>query len=399
MLRDKKIILGVTGSIAAFKVPPLIRLLTKEGAHVQVVMTEGAKDFVTPLTLSTLSGHPVLSRPFNPEDGEWTSHVELGLWADAFLIAPVTANTIGKMANGIADNLLMTTYLSAKCPVFFAPAMDLDMFKHPSTTNNIKKLQEYGNILIAPTEGELASGLCGAGRMEEPEEIISLLNEHFSKGWDFAGKKIMVSAGPTHEAIDPVRFIGNHSSGLMGFAIAEEFAERGGEVILVSGPSALTTTNESIHRIDVQSAEQMHQECIKHAAESDIVVMTAAVADYTPEVVASEKIKKGDGEISIKLKKTPDILAEIGATKNDNQFIVGFALETENQIANAEKKLERKNLDLIVLNSPRDEGAAFGVETNKVTMISRNKERFEYELKLKFDVAIDIVNKIRELSF
>lgn len=398
MLKDKKIILGVTGSIAAFKVPSLIRLLTKEGAQVQVVMSEGAKDFVTPLTLSTLSGHPVLSIPFNPEDGEWTSHVELGLWADLMLIAPVTANTLAKMANGIADNLLLTTYLSAKCPVFFAPAMDLDMFKHPSTSANILKLQEYGNTLIAPTEGELASGLCGAGRMQEPEEIVALLNAHFSKGWDFAGKKILVTAGPTHEAIDPVRFIGNHSSGLMGFAIAEEFADRGGEVVLISGPTKLNISNESIQRIDVISAEEMYRECQAHSSDCDIIVMAAAVADYTPKLVSEEKIKKSSENLEISLQKTTDILAEIGKTKKEGQFLVGFALETENELDNAKKKLEKKNLDLIVLNSPNDEGAAFGVETNKVTMINREKEIFEYGLKLKFDVAIDIVNKINDLS-
>jgi phosphopantothenoylcysteine decarboxylase/phosphopantothenate--cysteine ligase len=398
MLKNKKIILGVTGSIAAFKIPALIRLLTKEGAQVQVVMTPMAHDFVTPLTLSTLSGHPVLTASFNPDDGEWTSHVELGLWADAMLIAPVTANTLGKMATGIADNLLLTTYLSAKCPVFFAPAMDLDMYRHPSTAISIAKLQEYGNMLIAPTEGELASGLCGAGRMEEPENIVAVLREYFAKGWDFAGKKVLVSAGPTYEAIDPVRYIGNHSSGLMGFAIADEFADRGAEVTLVSGPSACETANDSIERIDVVNAREMYDACMREFAEADIIVMAAAVADYTPVDPATGKIKKEGEELLLKLKKTDDILAEMGRKKSNDQFLVGFALETDNMLANAEQKLTRKNLDLIILNSPNDEGAAFGVETNKVIMISKDKNRVEYDLKLKLDVAIDIVDMIKDLE-
>ena len=398
MLKDKKIIIGVSGSIAAYKIPSLIRLLLKEGAMVQVIMTPSARDFLTPLTLATLSGHPVLTEPFNSEDGEWTSHVELGLWADMMLIAPLTANTLGKMANGIADNLLLTTYLSAKCPVFFAPAMDLDMYKHPSTAANTKKLLDYGNHMIAPTEGELASGLCGAGRMEEPENILQILKDHFVKEWDFAGKKIMVTAGPTHEAIDPVRFIGNQSSGLMGFAIADVFAERGGEVSLITGPSSLETNEESINRIDVVSADEMHDACMKNFEDADIIVMAAAVADFTPESVADEKIKKSDAEMIVKLKPTVDILSEMGKKKKAGQFLTGFALETENQLANAEKKLENKNLDLIVLNSPKDEGAAFGVETNKVILITKEKERIDYGLKLKHDVAIDIVDKIRELA-
>jgi len=398
MLKDKKIVLGISGSIAAYKIPALIRLLVKEGALVQVVMTPAARDFVTPLTLATLSGHPVLTEPFNHENGEWNSHVELGLWADLMLMAPLSANTLGKMANGIADNLLLTTYLSAKCPVFFAPAMDLDMYKHPSTSENIKKLVDFGYHFISPAEGELASGLCGEGRMEEPENIVQIVKEHFVREWDFAGKKIMVTAGPTHEAIDPVRFIGNHSSGLMGFAIANEFAERGGEVTLVTGPTALNSNDESIRRIDVVNARDMHDACKLHFDDADIVVMTAAVADFTPENVADEKIKKSDEEMTIKLKPTVDILSEMGKKKSDGQFLAGFALETENLIANAEGKLKRKNLDLIVLNSPRDAGAAFGVETNKVTLITKKGEMTELELKLKHDVAIDIVDKIRELT-
>ena len=397
MLKDKKIIIGVTGSIAAYKVSPLIRLLIKEDAIVQLIMTPAAHDFVTPLTLATLSGQPVLTEPFNPEDGDWTSHVELGLWADLVLIAPATANTLAKMAGGIADNLLLTTYLSAKCPVFFAPAMDLDMYRHPTTKQNIEKLQSFGNHLIAPTEGELASGLCGAGRMEEPENIVSILKEFFTKGWDFPGKKVLVTAGPTYEAIDPVRFIGNHSSGLMGFAIANEFAERGGDVTLISGPTALDAA-EGIRFVGVTSADEMHAACMENFEETDIIVMTAAVADYTPESVADEKIKKSADEMVLKLKPTKDILAEMGKNKKPGQFLVGFALETEDAVANAEKKLKNKKLDLIVLNSPKDEGAAFGVETNKVTMITKDFQQTKYDLKLKLDVAIDIVDKIKELS-
>lgn len=397
MLKDKKIIIGVTGSIAAYKVSPLVRLLIKEDAIVQVIMTPAAHDFVTPLTMATLSGQPVLTEPFNPVDGDWTSHVELGLWADLMLIAPATANTLAKMAGGIADNLLLTTYLSAKCPVFFAPAMDLDMYRHPTTKQNIEKLQSFGNQLIAPTEGELASGLCGAGRMEEPENIISILKEFFTKGWDFPAKKIMVTAGPTFEAIDPVRFIGNHSSGLMGFAIANEFAERGGDVTLISGPTALNAA-EGINLVGVTSADEMHKACMENFEEADIIVMTAAVADYTPESVAEEKIKKSGDEMVLKLKPTKDILAEMGKNKKPGQFLVGFALETEDAVANAEKKLKNKKLDLIVLNSPKDEGAAFGVETNKVTLITKDFQQTKYDLKLKLDVAIDIVDKIKELS-
>jgi phosphopantothenoylcysteine decarboxylase/phosphopantothenate--cysteine ligase len=398
MLKNKKIIIGISGSIAAYKIPSLIRLLVKEGAVVQVVMTPAARDFVTPLTLSTVSGNPVLVDSFNKDNGEWTSHVELGLWADLMLVAPLSANTLAKMATGTADNLLLTTYLSARCPVFFAPAMDLDMYKHPTTTANIKKLVEYGNHLIAPAEGELASGLCGEGRMEEPENIVKLIEEYFSSEWDFAGKKVLVTAGPTHEAIDPVRFIGNQSSGLMGFAIADVFAQRGGIVTLVTGPTALKSTEEGIERVDVVSAEEMNIACMKHFKDSDIIVMAAAVADYTPEIVAEEKIKKSEKFKSLKLKPTVDILASMGEKKRKDQFLAGFALETEKQLDNARKKLQNKNLDLIVLNSPKDSGAAFGFETNKVTIITRANKRFDYELKLKHDVAMDIVDKIRDLT-
>ncbi|MDT8393514.1 MAG: bifunctional phosphopantothenoylcysteine decarboxylase/phosphopantothenate--cysteine ligase CoaBC [Bacteroidales bacterium] len=398
MLKNRKIIIGITGSIAAYKIPLLIRLLGREGALVQVIMTPAARDFVTPLTLSTLSGNAVLTEAFNREDGEWNSHIELGLWADLMLIAPLTANTLAKMAGGIADNLLLTTYLSARCPVFFAPAMDLDMYKHPSTAANIKKLTAYGNHLIAPAEGALASGLCGEGRMEEPDNILRIIKDYFTAEWDFAGKKILVTAGPTHEAIDPVRYIGNHSSGQMGFAIADVFARRGGEVTLITGPTSLNCTEDGINRIDVVSAAEMHAACLKHFTDADITVMAAAVADYTPDKVAGEKIKKSGQAKNIQLKPTNDILAEMGKKKRKDQFLTGFALETENQIANAEMKLQNKNLDLIVLNSPRDHGSAFGVETNKVTLITRNKKRYGYELKLKYDVAMDIVDKIRELA-
>ncbi len=395
MLRDKKIILGITGSIAAYKTPALVRLLVKQGAHVQVVMTPAARDFVTPLTLSTLSGYPVLCEPFDRESGEWTSHVGLGLWADMMLIAPLSANTLGKMAGGIADNLLLTTYLSAKCPVFFAPAMDLDMYKHPTTKQNITRLREFGNHLIEPAEGELASGLCGEGRMEEPENIVKVLEEYCRKEWDLAGKRVLVSAGPTYENIDPVRFVGNYSSGKMGYAIATEFAERGASVTLVSGPSSLKAPDD-IRFIPVRSAEEMYVACMEHFKEADIVVMAAAVADYTPATPKDEKIKKTGGELLLSLRKTTDILAEMGKQKKD-QFLAGFALETEDQLANAKDKLKRKNLDLIVMNSPRDEGAGFGTETNKVTLITREQEVIPLELKLKYDVAIDVVDKIRDM--
>jgi len=397
MLKDKKIIIGVTGSIAAYKVAPLIRLLTKEGAIVQVIMTPAAHDFITPLTLSTLSGQPVLTESFNPEDGDWTSHVALGLWADVMLVAPASANTLAKMAGGVADNLLLTTYLSAKCPVFYAPAMDLDMYKHPTTSSNIEKLQSYGNHLIEPTEGELASGLCGAGRMEEPENIVEILKDFFTRGWDFPGKKILVTAGPTYENIDPVRFIGNYSSGLMGYGIAAEFARRGGDVTLISGPSNQEDP-ENVNVIRVNSASEMHEACMAHFHDADIIVMAAAVADYTPQSPAGEKIKKSKGEMLIRLKPTADILGEMGEKKKKGQFLVGFALETENEQENARDKVKKKNLDLIVLNSLKDEGAGFGGQTNKVSMITGSMEQFDFDLKLKLDVAIDIVDKIKELT-
>lgn len=397
VLKGKKIIIGITGSIAAFKIPLLIRLLVKEGAEVQVILTENARDFVTPLTISTLSKRPALTFPFNEKDGTWNSHVDMGLWADALLVAPASAATLSKMVSGMADNLLVTTYLSAKCPVFFAPAMDLDMFRHPSTTENINRLVKRGDLLIEPQTGELASGLSGAGRMEEPEQITEVLKKYFRKGDDFAGKNFLVTAGPTWEAIDPVRFIGNHSSGLMGYAIAEEAANRGARVTLISGPTHLQTNVSEIQRIDVISAAEMHQAVIENFDHADVAIMSAAVADFTPQEVAIEKIKKHQNPDTIKLKPTVDILAEMGERKNQGQLLVGFALETENALENAVQKLNNKNLDLIVVNSLRDKGAGFGVSTNKVTLIDKNKQQFEVELKPKKEVAADILDRIISL--
>ncbi len=393
MLRGKNILIGITGSIAAFKVPLLIRLLKKEGANVKVVMTKCATDFVTPLTLSTLSQQPVLIEPYNKVDGSWHSHVEWGRWADLFIIAPASANTLAKMANGIADNLLSTCYLAAKCPVFFAPAMDLDMFYHPTTAKNIKILQSYGNRLIEPQTGELASGLTGAGRMEEPDVIMQIINDHFGKQRDLEGKNVLVTAGPTHEAIDPVRFIGNHSSGLMGYALAEEAAQRGANVTLVSGPVNISTQNPSVNLIKVITASQMLDECNKAFEQSDLVIMAAAVADYTPETLATEKIKK-KGSLSLNLKATTDILASMGSKKKKGQFLVGFALETENEKVNAVKKLNNKNLDLIVLNSLNDKGAGFGTDTNKVTMIFSDKTEIATGTLPKTTIATLIINQI-----
>ena len=397
MLKGKKIAIGITGSIAAYKIPLLVRLLKKEGAEVQILMTDIAKDFVTPLTLSALSENPVLSEPYDYETGSWNSHIELGNQVDLYLIAPLTANTMAKMAHGIADNLVLTTYLAAKCPVFFAPAMDLDMFKHPSTQKNIKVLQSYGNHLISPNEGELASGLCGAGRMEEPEIIFEIINNFFKKKTQLSNKKILVTAGPTHEAIDPVRFIGNHSSGVMGYAIAEELACRGADVELISGPTALSVFSPRITKTDVVSAEDMYDACINKFSECDIAVMSAAVADYTPEKIENSKIKKNTTDLSLKLKATKDILAQLGKQKKDNQILVGFALETDNELNNAKKKLKNKNLDFIVLNSLKDKGAGFKHKTNKISIIDNNGNISDFDLKDKKQVAIDIVDKIVEL--
>ena len=394
MLTGKKIVLGVCGSIASYKAAHLVRLLLKAGAEVQVVMTKDALSFITPLTLATLSKKPVLIDYFVPETGEWNNHVDLGLWADILLIAPASANTLGKMATGICDNLLLATYLSAKCPVYFAPAMDLDMWKHPSTVQNVTQLQSYGNILIQPNAGELASGLIGEGRMAEPEEIIALLQQELKKKLPLAGKKALVTAGPTYEAIDPVRFIGNHSSGKMGFAIAEELYRLGAEVTLISGPTALSLYSKAIKHIDVVSADDLLKATLSEFGEADITVMSAAVADYKPELVAEQKIKKKDREFSLNLIKTTDILAELGKKKRANQLLVGFALETENEVAHASEKLKRKNLDLIVLNSLNDEGAGFKSDLNKITILDKQLNSETFVLKPKNEVAQDICRKI-----
>ncbi|MBN2174924.1 MAG: bifunctional phosphopantothenoylcysteine decarboxylase/phosphopantothenate--cysteine ligase CoaBC [Bacteroidales bacterium] len=398
MLKGKKILIGVTGSIAAFKIPVLVRLLKKEGAEVRLILTDTAKDFVTPLTLSTLSEHPVENVFYNSEDGSWHSHIELGNWADVYLVAPVTATTLGKMANGIADNLLTATYLAAKCPVFFAPAMDLDMFRHPTTKINIEKLVSYGNYLIEPKEGELASGLIGAGRMEEPEEIVKILDGFFQKKKDFKGKKVLITAGPTFENIDPVRFIGNYSSGKMGYALAEEFADRGANVDLVSGPVSIHMINQRVSLTNVISAQEMYDEVTGRFEKSDITIMAAAVADYTPEGTGKEKIKKKEKGLTLKLIPTKDILKKLGQSKRKNQLLVGFALETENELENARTKLKNKNLDLIVLNSLKDKGAGFSHDTNKITILDSSGKLESFGLKSKREVARDIVNKILSLS-
>lgn len=394
MLKGKHIILGVTGSIAAYKAATLTRLLVKEGASVKVVMTPLAKEFITPLTMATLSKSPIMVDFYNPENGDWNSHVDLGLWADLYLIAPASANTIGKMAGGIADNLLLTTYLSAKCPVMVAPAMDLDMYKHPATQRNLKVLQSFGNIIIEPESGELASGLIGKGRMEEPEKIVSFITAYFARQADFKGKKVVVTAGPTYEKIDPVRFIGNYSSGKMGLAIAEELAGRGAEVVLVCGPVNLKTCHPAIRRVDVESAAQMYEATSSEFAASDVAILSAAVADFTPKEKADHKIKRGKADLLLELSPTKDIAAELGKMKNASQLLVGFALETNDEEVNALSKMQRKNLDMIVLNSLNDKGAGFGVDTNKVTIMDKAGNRTVYELKTKLEVAKDIVDQI-----
>lgn len=398
MLSGKKIVLGVSGSIAAYKSAVLTRLLVKAGADVRVIMTTSAHDFITPLTLSTLSKNPILTHFVKDESGQWNNHVELGMWADALVIAPASANTIAKMANGICDNLLQAVYLSARSPVFVAPAMDLDMLKHPSTHSNILKLISCGNNLIEPGFGELASGLVGTGRMAEPEEIIVHLEKHFSEK-KLKGKKALVTAGPTHEAIDPVRFIGNNSSGKMGFAVAEALAREGAAVKLVSGPTSLLTTHPNIEVKKVTSAEEMYQACRDFFSLSDITILSAAVADYRPSVKADQKIKKTESNLSIELTQTTDIAFELGKLKQKGQFIVGFALETENELANAEKKIVSKNFDMIVLNSLNDKGAGFGGDTNKVSIIDRENKVKEFNLKSKQEVANDIVNAIIEKAY
>ena len=396
MMAGKKILLGVTGSIAAYKAAHLIRLLIKQEAEVKVVMTPSALDFITPLTLSTLCRNPVLVTFQKSETGEWNNHVELGLWADAMLIAPASANTLARMAQGLCDNLLLACYLSARCPVFFAPAMDLDMLQHPATQKNIASLIQFGNHQLEPAFGELASGLVGNGRMAEPEEILAQLEHFFSAKKKLLGKKALVTAGPTYEAIDPVRFIGNHSSGKMGFAIAEALAQEGAQVDLVVGPTNQLTHHAGITVHAVTSAEEMFTWCQKLFPSMDITVLSAAVADYKPLNPAGQKIKKGEGNLTLELTKTRDIAAELSKMKKNGQIIVGFALETENEKTNAGKKLVSKNFDLIVLNSLNHKGAGFGHDTNKVEIISRNNGSKEFSLKSKKEVANDIVNAILE---
>jgi phosphopantothenoylcysteine decarboxylase/phosphopantothenate--cysteine ligase len=396
MLGGKNILLGITGGIAAYKTTFLVRLLIKAGANVKVILTESASSFVTPLTLATLSKNAVLSSFVDEENGtvSWNNHVELGLWADIVLIAPATANTLSKMANGTCDNLLMATYLSAKCPVYFAPAMDLDMYKHPSTKATFKKLLSFGNVMIPATSGELASGLVGEGRMAEPEDIVDFLNDHLGKGLPLSGKKVLITAGPTYEAIDPVRFIGNHSSGLMGFELAKNAAKLGAKVFLVSGPSHLSVQHTQIDLVKVTSADEMYKATVALYPEMDIVICAAAVADYRPKLVAEQKIKKTSEEFTITLVKNKDILFSLGEMKKE-QFLVGFALETENEVENAIGKLKRKNLDAIVLNSMNDSGAGFGKLTNKISFIDKNLDIKTFELKTKAEVALDILNEIK----
>lgn len=374
----------------------LARALIKKGAEVQIVITPAGKEFITPLTLSTITSKPVISEFFARRDGTWHSHVDLGLWADAMVIAPATASTIGKMANGIADNMLITTYLSMKTPVFVAPAMDLDMYAHPSTQKNLDTLRSYGNVIIEPAEGELASHLVGKGRMEEPEKIVEVLENFFTEGMDLKGKKIMITAGPTYEKIDPVRFIGNYSSGKMGYALAECCAERGAEVILVSGPVSITEKHPNIRKISVESAEEMYQAAVREFTGSDAAILCAAVADFTPESQSEQKIKREKEDLVLRLKPTHDIAAALGKLKKENQIMVGFALETNDEVEHAKDKLERKNLDFIVLNSLNDKGAGFRHDTNKITIIDKNSVT-EFPLKDKKEVAADIINHLAEI--
>lgn len=391
MLQGKHIVLGITGSIAAYKAAYLLRLLVKKGAEVQVVMTPAAKEFITPVTLSPLSGKPVVSEFFAANDGQWHSHVDLGLWADAMLIAPATAASIGKMAHGVADNMLITTYLSMKAPVFVSPAMDLDMYKHPSTQANLKLLQSYGNHIIEPGFGELASGLEGKGRMEEPEAIVEYLEQYFAQVAEMSGKRVLITAGPTYEKIDPVRFIGNYSSGKMAYALAGECARRGAEVCLISGPVQLETPAGNIQRIDIESADEMYEACMKEFPTCDAGILCAAVADFKPICVADQKIKRGAEDLCIQLTPNQDIAAALGRIKTADQKLIGFALETNNEMSNAQNKLQKKNLDAIVLNSLQDKGAGFRHDTNKVSIISAT-ETLDYPLKHKQEVARDIVD-------
>lgn len=396
-LEGKNIILGITGSIAAYKAAILLRLLVKEGAKVQVVITDAGKEFITPVTLSALSGNPVISGFFGANDGTWNSHVDLGLWADLMLIAPATATTIGKMANGIADNMLVTTYMSAKCPVFVAPAMDLDMFAHPSTQKNISTLKEFGNNIIDPGEGELASGLEGKGRMEEPENIIEIIIDHFNRKKKLQNKTFLVTAGPTFEKIDPVRFIGNYSSGKMGYAIAEELADQGAKVFLLSGPVSVSIKKSGIKVIFVESASEMYTECISKFSVCDGAIMCAAVSDFSPVQTNLNKVKRGKDIWNLELKPTRDIAASLGEAKKDGQLLAGFALETNDEFANAVQKIQKKNLDFIVLNSLNEKGAGFKVDTNKITIIDKSNNQQNFELKSKKEVAADIVEKVISL--
>ena len=391
MLKGKKIVLGITGSIAAYKACYIIRGLVKAGAEVQVVITPAGKEFITPITLSTLTQKPVVSEFFSQRDGTWNSHVKLGLWADAMLIAPCTASTLGKMANGVADNMLVTTYLSMKAPVFIAPAMDLDMYQHPTTQANMDRLRSFGNQIIEPQSGFLASGLEGKGRMEEPENIVAYLDNYFEEK-DLQGKRIMITAGPTYEKIDPVRFIGNYSSGKMGFALAEECARRGAEVTLIAGPVSMSCS-ASIHRIDVESCEEMYQAATTHFADMDAAILCAAVADFRPENIATEKIKREKDDLVIRLKPTHDIAAQLGQMKQQGQLLVGFALETNDEEANAQKKLQKKNLDFIVLNSLQRKGTCFQSNDNQISILSANGQ-VDFDKKPKTEVAKDIVNEL-----
>jgi phosphopantothenoylcysteine decarboxylase/phosphopantothenate--cysteine ligase len=394
MLKKKKVLLGVTASIAAYKATYIVRLLKKLGASVRVIQTEASLDFVTPLVLSTLSENSVIIDVIDKDTKEWNSHVELGLWADYIIFAPLTAKSMSKMVEGNCDNQLIASYLSAKCPVYFAPAMDLDMYQHPSTQNNIKKLQEYGNVLIPAQYGELASGLVGEGRMAEPEDIINFILNDINNKKELFGKSCLVTAGPTHENIDPVRYIGNRSSGKMGSAIAEELAEKGANVTLVMGPSSIKSNHPNVNQINVTTADEMYEVVSQHFSESDISVFSAAVSDYKPKVVYKEKVKKLDDNWTVELEKNKDILMEMSLSKRENQFVVGFALETENEQENAINKLKKKKLDLIILNSTKDSGATFGFDTNKITIIEKDLKVREFDLKNKSEVAKDIVSAI-----
>jgi phosphopantothenoylcysteine decarboxylase/phosphopantothenate--cysteine ligase len=399
MLKGKNILVGLTGSIAAYKAAILVRLLVKNQCSVKVVMTELAKEFITPLTMATLSKNPVLTDFFSSENGQWNSHVDLGLWADAFVIAPATANTIAKMSGGIADNLMLTTYLSARCPIFVAPAMDLDMLQHPATVNNIEVLRSRGHIIIEPAVGELASGLDGKGRMTEPEEILNTLSNYFQKkklSHSLAGKKVLITAGPTYETIDPVRFIGNYSSGKMGFSLADEAFERGAEVIVIAGPTAINTSKKPFKVFPVTSAKEMYDASLLNFNSADIVIFSAAVADFTPAEKFTDKLK-GKKEFKLKLRPTVDIAKELGAKKSPNQILIGFALETSDEIKNAGEKLKKKNLDFIVLNSLNDKEAGFGFDTNKITIVDKHNKKKSFELKSKALVAKDIFDAIEKL--